>query len=53
MDALKRPLPACFRINPQYPFANELKLQLQQYAGSSQVVDGIEVSKACISFTAS
>jgi multisite-specific tRNA:(cytosine-C5)-methyltransferase len=47
MDALKRPLPACFRINTQYPFADELKKQLQQYAGASQTVDGVEVCCFC------
>jgi 16S rRNA C967 or C1407 C5-methylase (RsmB/RsmF family) len=47
MDALKRPLPACFRINTQYLFADELKKQLQQYAGTSQIVDGVEVCDCC------
>jgi len=43
LEALRRPLPACFRINPTYAFADELKKQLLEFAGQSQVVDGTEI----------
>lgn len=41
--ALRTPLPACVRINPCYPFAQELKSQLHGFCGQKQIVDGIEV----------
>lgn len=44
MNSLSKPLPACFRINPEYPFRNELKAQLQEFAGQSQIVNGVEVN---------
>ena len=51
MTTLSKPLPACFRINPEYPFRNELKEQLQQFAGQSQIVNGVEVSFLLIFFS--
>lgn len=43
VSALKRELPACFRINSDYKFADDLRAQLLEYAGSKMEVNGIEV----------
>ena len=40
MLALRSPLPACFRINPNYPFAGELAKQLHEFVGKSFIAEG-------------
>lgn len=35
-QSIRSTLPACFRINPNYEFANEMKTELLQYANSSE-----------------
>jgi 16S rRNA C967 or C1407 C5-methylase (RsmB/RsmF family) len=43
LEFLRLPLPACFRINPNYPFADELRKQLLGFAGQKLSVDDVEV----------
>lgn len=43
MGALGSSLPACFRINSDYAFANELKEQLHSFAGKTVKLAGVEI----------
>lgn len=43
MTALGNSLPACFRINADYAFADELKEQLLSFVGKTIVLDGVEI----------
>lgn len=43
IDHLKRELPACFRINSDYVFANELREQMLGFVGNRLEVDGVEI----------
>lgn len=43
MESLRSPLPACFRINPDYTFAEDLREQLLSFMGEKLVVDGVEI----------
>ena len=43
MLTLANPLPACFRINSDYAFADQLKDQLLSFVGKKIEVDGIEI----------
>jgi len=43
LSCLKSPLPACFRINPDYEFASNLKEQLHQFVGKSMRIYDREV----------
>lgn len=40
---LQSPLPACFRIWPDYAFVDELKKQLLEFVGKKLVLDGAEI----------
>lgn len=40
LASLRLTLPACFRINPDYAFADQLKEQLLSFVGTKIVVDG-------------
>jgi hypothetical protein len=42
-SALVAPLPACFRVNPDYPFADELERQLHGFVGQRLIVDEAEI----------
>jgi len=47
MRHLQTPLPACFRICPDYPFANELRDQMLSYVGHKiEVESGLEIQPA-------
>lgn len=43
MLSLGTSLPACFRINPDYAFVEELKEQLLSFVGKTIVLDGVEI----------
>ena len=43
MGALGRSLPACFRINTDYAFSEQLKEQLLSFVGKSIVLDGVAI----------
>lgn len=43
MQTLREPLPACFRINPDYAFASDLREQLLSFMGDKLVVDDVEI----------
>eukprot|EP01038_Epipyxis_sp_PR26KG_P012391 gene12391-16619_t len=38
-ETLVKPLPACFRINPDYPFADDLRKQLLSFAGETMALE--------------
>ena len=38
MSSLRSPLPACFRLNSDYIFLNELRKQLNQFVGEKQMI---------------
>lgn len=42
--SIRTTLPACFRINPNYEFADEMKSELLQHAGAAQEIDGVLVA---------
>jgi ribosomal protein S8E len=42
-SSLVAPLPACFRINPDYAFADELERQLLGLVGQRMEIDGVEI----------
>ena len=39
-QCLKTPLPACFRVNPNYALSDDLKKQLHKFVGETLVIDG-------------
>lgn len=41
---LKRELPACFRINSDYKFADQLREQMLAFVGNRMEVDGVEIA---------
>jgi multisite-specific tRNA:(cytosine-C5)-methyltransferase len=43
MDSLRSSLPACFRINPDYAFVDQLKEQLLSFVGKKIVLGGVEI----------
>lgn len=43
MDSLRSSLPACFRINPDYAFVEQLKEQLLSFVGQKIVLGGVEI----------
>lgn len=43
---LQSPLPACFRIWPDYAFADELRNQMLAFVGKTLVLDGVEIQSA-------
>ena len=43
LGALREPLPACFRIHSDYPFASTLREELLAFAGQRTIVDDKEV----------
>jgi 16S rRNA C967 or C1407 C5-methylase (RsmB/RsmF family) len=43
VESLRAPLPACFRINPDYTFAQDLREQLLSFMGEKLIVDGVEI----------
>jgi tRNA (cytosine34-C5)-methyltransferase len=43
LETLRDPLPACFRINADYAFADSLRKQLHDFAGQKTIIDDKEV----------
>jgi 16S rRNA C967 or C1407 C5-methylase (RsmB/RsmF family) len=41
--SIRTSLPACFRLNPGYAFADELRRQLLSYVGQSITINGVQV----------
>ena len=46
VDHLRLPLPACFRLNPNYVFCDELHQQLCSYVGTQiETDDGVKIDR--------